>query len=654
MKAIKNTFLLSLLILVSVFTDAQNSKAIEKGNTLFKKYAYDEAIKVYLEALDNDERSTDLFANLADSYYENADMQNAVKWYDTLFMQDRSLIKGEYYFRYSQALKAKGEYDKADLWLERLAELNSDDSRAASLKYDIDYLKKIEKQSGRYETNLASINTPYSDFAANYGDKNILFSSARDKGVHVKRSHTWTGLPFLELFSAQVDENGNLIDAKKLKGDFNSKYNESTAIVTRDGNTMYFTRNSYDEGYQKDRTGIIRLKLYKSTKVDSTWGNIIELPFNNTEYSVAHPSLSSDEKKLYFASDMPGGVGLSDIYVVDINDDGTYGAPKNLGNKINTEGRDTFPFISKKGDLYFSSDGHLGLGGLDVFVMLNPENPEYPASATDKIFNVGRPINGEKDDFAFVINNDTDLGYFTSNRDGGVGSDDIYTLKELESLRFECTTEVTGKVVNEKTGKAVSNATIVVSNTTNSNTVFNLTSDANGDFTFEIDCLKENTYKITVEKERFIGNEDTFTVNPKSGSTLPVNLKLTPILGADLFKLLNLDQIYFDYNDDAIRPDAEIELTKIIEFLRENPSVKIDVRSHTDSRGSEKFNLRLSKRRNASTIEYIINKGEISSDRITGNGYGETQLLNKCADDIECSDEEHDINRRSEFIVIKD
>jgi len=449
MKVIKITLLLGFMAL-SFNPIYSQSKTVEKANTLFERFAYDDAIKLYLRAAKSGQKSVDLFANLADSYYQNADMKNASKWYEELMNYDLASVKGEYYFRYSQALKALGEYTKSDLWLERLATLNSDDSRASSIKFDPNYLERIESQSNRFTINPVSINTSYSDFAAGFGDRGVIFASSRDEGVAVKRTHKWTGLPFLELFSARISEDGNLNSAQKLEGDFNSKFNESTVAVTNDGNTMYFTRNSYNDGYQKDKSGITRLKLYRATKKGNEWKDIVELPFNNTEYSVAHPALSADNSKLYFASDMPGTQGLSDIFVVDINGDGSYSEPKNLGDQLNTEGRDTFPFISKNGDLYFASDGHLGLGNLDVFVCIDADNP-----SKDNIFNVGRPINSKKDDFAFVIDDDTSMGYFTSNRSGGRGSDDIYRLRQLEPLKTDCFKDVTGTVVNKNTGDII-------------------------------------------------------------------------------------------------------------------------------------------------------------------------------------------------------
>lgn len=648
MRLVKIILSLSILLLTFNQTYSQ-SKTVEKGNKLFERYAYDDAIKLYLRAVKGDEKSTELFANLADSYYQNADMENAVIWYESLMNHDLSAVKGEYYFRYSQALKAIGEYTKSDLWLERLSDLNANDSRASSLKYDPNYLEQIEAQSNRFDINPVSVNTEFSDFATGFGDRGVIFSSSRDAGVAQKITHKWTGLPFLQLFSAKISKDGNLVSAEKLEGDFNSKYNESSVAITNDSTTMYFTRNSYNDGYQKDKSGIVRLKLYKATKKGNEWKDIVELPFNSTEYSVAHPALSPDNAQLYFASDMPGTYGLSDIYVVDINSDGTYSEPLNLGEQINTEGRDTFPFVSKNGDLYFASDGHLGLGGLDVFVCIDPAD-----ASKENIFNIGRPINSKKDDFAFVIDDDTSLGYFTSNRAGGRGSDDIYRLKQLEPLNTTCETLVAGTVVNKKTGEIIPEASVIVYND-KSQTVKELKSDDKGEFNFMLECGEESFTAIGT-KETFKQGTESFKIEGKDAE-VKLTLELDPedtvaAIGQDLAKVLNLNPIYFDFDKSFIRADARVELEKVIAYMNEYPAVKIDVRSHTDSRGNDSYNLALSDRRNKSTIKYIIDRG-ISAGRLTGRGYGETQHVNECSNGVKCSEEQHQLNRRSEFIVVE-
>jgi outer membrane protein OmpA-like peptidoglycan-associated protein/tetratricopeptide (TPR) repeat protein len=649
MRLVKIIIFLNVLLLSFNQTYSQ-SKTVVKANKLFERFAYENAIDLYLKAIENDEKSIEIYANLGDSYYHNADMENAVIWYEKLMTYDLQKIKGEYYFRYSQALKAIGEYTKSDFWLERLAELNANDSRASSLIYDPSYLAKIEAQSNRYSIKTVSVNSEYSDFAAGFdNDGGIIFSSSRDAGVSQKITHRWTGLPFLQLYNSRISENGDLRNPQKLHGDFNTKYNESSVTISNDGNTMYFTRNSYNKGYQKDAKGIVRLKLYRAFRIGNYWTNIAELPFNSTEYSTAHPALSADNSKLYFASDMPGTNGLSDIYVVAINTDGTFGKPMNLGNQINTEGRDTFPFISKNGDLYFASDGHLGLGGLDVFVCTDPNNPNK-----DNIYNIGKPINSSKDDFAFIIDDDSKNGYFTSNRSGGIGSDDIYGLKQIQALNTTCETLVKGIVVNMNTGEIIPDASVIVYNN-KSQTIKELKSDQKGEFNIMLDCGEE-TFTAIATKVSFKQDTEIFTID---GTNAEVKLKLeldpeelVVEKGQDLGKELYLNPIYFDFDKSFIRADSRVELEKVIAYMNEYPSIKIDVRSHTDSRAPDNYNIALSERRNKSTRDYLISRG-ISKNRLSGRGYGETQLVNECSNGVKCTKEQHQLNRRSEFIVVE-
>lgn len=664
MKIIKTTILLSFIFFTPLcikaqqfgnFTKQSGSKSgiklIEKGNKLFNELAYDEAIKVYLKAINKKAQSSALYANLADSYYQNTDMQNAVKWYRSLMNYDLASVKGEYYFRYAQALKGLRRYKDADVWMTKLAELNADDSRAASLKYNPEYLKTIDIQSNRYDIFPTSISSKNSEFATGFDqNQGIIFSSDGSQSSFSKRTDAWTGKPFLQLLHANISSDNDLVSDGKVKGSFNDRHNESTAAITKDGNTMYFTRNSYEkgEGYQTDEDGIVRLKIYIASKINGEWGNIVEFPYNNVTYSVAHPTLSKDDNRLYFASDMPGTRGLSDIYFVDINSDGSFGFPQNMGNVVNTEGRDTFPFMANDGTLYFASDGHLGLGGLDVFAVVDPLSP-----SKDGIFNLGDPVNSESDDFAFIINSDSKVGYFSSNRKSGRGGDDIYRVLETNPLVIECTKEIDGVTTNKKTGDVIPNVNLTVYDS-NNDIIQELQSDDKGAFAFELDCKNAESYRVVGEKNDYAKDEQSFTVEPNVELALDLELDLEPVeVGTNLFVALDLNPIYFTYDKSFIREDAEYELQKVIRYMRENPQVKIDVKSHTDSRGRDAYNYRLSNRRNRATIDYIVDEGGISRSRITGQGYGESEILNGCTNDIKCSEDEHQLNRRSEFIIIE-
>jgi len=501
----------------------------------------------------------------------------------------------------------------------------------------------------RYEVKLTSFNSKVSDFGAAYvpnGD--LIFASERDTGTVAHRRHKINGelRPYLQLFT--INKKADSTAIRRLKNAVNKKYHESTVAITNDGNTMYFTRNNYYKKiFKKDSNDINLLKLFKASKSnDGLWDNVVELPFNSDDYSVAHPTLNADNSRLYFASDMPGTLGISDIFYVTINGDDSYSKPVNMGDKINTVGSDTFPFISKEGDLYFSSDTHAGSGGLDVFVAKKEEN--YTV-----IHNLGAPINTVSDDFSLIFNEEDKTGYFSSNRENGIGDDDIYKFIELEPLVIVCDGVLSGIVKNNE-GTIVSNADVVLTDATGKE-LNRVKSDTTGYYEFTIDCKKQ-TYTVVGTKLDFEKDIETIVAtleikNPK------VNLVLKAIdtgvtIGIDLAKELNLNPIYFDTNKSNIRLDAGIELQKVIAYMKEYPNVKVQVRAHTDSRGSNANNLKLSDRRAKSTAKYISEKGGIALDRISGKGFGETELLNRCANGVKCSKEEHQLNRRSEFIVI--
>jgi outer membrane protein OmpA-like peptidoglycan-associated protein len=434
----------------------------------------------------------------------------------------------------------------------------------------------------------------------------------------------------------------------------NTKYHESTPVFTADGQTMYFTRNNYDNGvYLQDKKGINKLKIFRSYKKKGKWSKPEQLPFNSDEYSVAHPALSPDGKQLYFSSDMPGSMGYdleneftrSDIWVVDILAEGAFSAPRNLKN-INTPGRETFPFVSKTNTLYFSSSGHQGLGGLDVFTStINPD------ASMGEVVNIGRPINTIYDDFSFIVNDETKIGYFSSNRPGGSGDDDIYRFLQVEDLREKCEVLATGDITDKKTGNPVQDARVVLLDLDNKEIDQQVTSD-DGTYTFTLDC--DQPYVLRVVKEDYTSDEEVITTPRSSGLidiSLEIELNRIPVVDCDdIGPLLDIEQIYFDFDKFDIRSDAAYELSKIKAFMELYPQVSVEIRSHTDSRAPDQYNDLLSERRAQSTRDWLISKG-IDASRLTAKGFGERRLLNKCANGVVCSSEQHQLNRRSEFIV---
>lgn len=645
MRHIVHTLVVILVTTTSVFS--QENKKIDKANEEFGQYAYVDSRDIYLKVVEKGYSSQDLYQRLGDSYYFTADLKQAGKWYGLLIEGYGDSVDPEYYFRYAQSLKRMGQYAAADRIMDKFYALKPNDKRAQYFQNEKNYLELIELQSGRFELTTLDINSELSDFAPSFYQGSLVFASNR-KGKGLSRNiHEWNNQPFLDLYIVSPGEDS---EASRLAKKINTKYHESTAVFTKDGNTVYFTRNNYtNKQYQEDSKGTNLLKLYRSKKENGKWTEPEELPFNSNEYSVAHPALSPDGKTLYFASDMPGGSGLSDLYKVSIEGDG-FGTPVNLGDVINTEGRETFPFIAENGDLYFSSDGHLGLGGLDVFVVEQNADGSYGEG-----FNLGEPINGPADDFTFIINSTSGLGYFASNRDGGMGSDDIYAFRQIEAPVKSCVQQLRGTVRDKDTDEIIANAAVFLLDE-NNNILNQTVSAVDGTFNLgEVSCNAR--YAVRARKEKYDPDEKSFVTSDAFNADLKLSMYLTPkaelAVGEDLNDVLDLNPIYFDLDKSFIRPDAEIELQKVIAIMKQYPKLKIDVRSHTDSRNTHAYNMALSQRRNVSTMKYIIEKGGIDASRLTGRGYGETQLVNGCADGIECSEEMHQLNRRSEFIIVE-
>lgn len=641
---IKILLYLSLSVLSAGTVFAQE-RQIEKANKKFNDLSYIDAISVYERVANKGYKSVELFQKLGDSYYFNSEFEKASKWYGELFLLDNSTIPAEYFYRYGQTLKSVGQYDKANQMLEKFNVLSKQDLRGGLFSKKKDYLEVIRNNSSRYKIKDAGINSEYSDFGPAFYGSNIVFASTRDTSGFFKREHTWTNQAFSDLYVSEIKSDSVLSKPEKFSKRINSKFNESTPVFTKDGNTVYFTRNNFKEGKRgKDAQKTTLLKLYKATLKDKSWEDIAELPFNSDQYNTAHPALSADEKMLYFASDMPGTLGQSDIFKVAINTDGSFGTPENLGPRINTEGKETFPFISDSNELYFASDGHPGLGGLDIFVSKLNQNDAIGAPV-----NVGAPVNSPTDDFAFIINTES-KGFFSSNRTDGKGFDDIYTF--VETKKLSCEQILSGTVTDADTGTPLANVEVKLLDE-KFEVISKQNTDAKGFYSFEVECGK--VYYIRTSKEDFETIENKIIVPNESGkTTLPItqkkNVKVIT-LKDDIAKMLNIKIIYFDLDKSFIREDAKVELAKVLEVMLQYPTLKIDVRSHTDSRQTHKYNEKLSDRRVKATIAWLVQEG-IATERLSGRGYGETQLINQCADGVKCSEEEHQLNRRSEFIVI--
>lgn len=638
----KNYILLITILCSFSFNGHAQKAKLAAADKKYDNYAYIDAIKTYERVAQKGYKSVDMFQKLGNAYYFNSDYQNAAKWYAELFAMNTELAP-EYYYRYSHSLKSIGDFKKSDEMLALFNQKSGNDSRGKLSKSD--YLAEIKANSGRYDVEDAGINSKYSDYgSAIYLDK-VVFTSSRDTGSLAQRKHKWTNQYFTNLYTADIGEAMTLGGVKKFDKAINTRFHESTPAFTKDGKTMFFTRNNYIDGEKgKSESKVTLVKIYQASLENGKWDNVKEVPFNSNNYSTAHPALSLDEKTLYFSSDMPGTFGQSDLYKVKINEDGSFGSPENLGNTINTEGRETFPSVTDENEIYFASDGHPGLGGLDIFVSkINPDG------TFGRVQNIGEKANSNKDDFAYLIDTKTRRGFFTSNRDGGQGYDDIY--KFLETKRLLCEQELYGEITDLETSALLPDAKVSLFDS-RFNLVSVTNSDEKGNYSFTVECGK--TYNVRAEKIEYTTKEQKVTVDDKRGKThLPIALEKATCkvaIGDDLGKCFGIKMIYFDLDKYDIRREAAFDLEKILDVLSQNPTMKLDIRSHTDSRQTFKYNEVLSEKRAKSTINWLIKNG-VDPSRLTGRGYGETQLVNQCADGVKCSEEEHQLNRRSEFII---
>ena len=631
----KKTLIILFILSFSIqFLASQNLK---RANHLFEKRAYLDAAELFLK---EEIKSQQVYEKLGDCYYFNTKMKEASNWYHVLFQKFEATVSPNYFFRYSQALKGINNFKEADSWLGKYYE-----KKQIIVENNLEtlpYFDDLNNQNKRpyIVHKLTNANTLNSDFGVSYFGDKLVFASTRNSG----NTYDWNKQPYLDLYQAETTKLGDFTNISLFSNSINTKMHESSAAFTKDGKTMYFTRNNFIEGKKiKDKNKVTHLKIFKAKLVDSIWTNISELPFNSTNYSVEHPALSPDEKQLYFSSDMPGSIGSFDLFVVEINENETYGIPKNLGPKINTEHREQFPFISSKNMLYFASDGLFGFGGLDIF------KSEYLNDNFSNPINLGNPINSNLDDFAFIINEENETGYFSSNREGGFGDDDIYRFTQLKKYYVQ------GLVQNKNSLELLPGSLVTLFDN-NNQLIDEMIVGDDARYSFEITTNKN--YKIRGTKRLFAPYDVNFSTDSEGNISKNIFLILESYEDAEKKIVeengkiqIKINPIYFDFNKWNIRTDAALELENILSILKKYPDMVIEIGAHTDSRGSEEFNLNLSNKRAKSVREYLLSQG-ISTNNIKSVGYGETQPLNNCIKEGICEEKDYDINRRCEFIIL--
>ncbi len=635
---------IALLLLLPMGLFAQE-KTIKKADKKFDSEAYVSAIQIYERLANKGIGSEQIYEKLGDANYFNANYVQAEQWYTKRYELKGTFPK-EFLYRYGQSLKSAGKNDQANQIMAQYAKENPTQLRTKN-QIQTKAQESIKKGSDVFTVENINTNSKYSDYSSSIKGDTLLFASARPKAV-ANQIYARTGQPFTNLYYAVKQADGNYSKPALYSKNTFSIFHEASPVFTKDGNTMYYTQNELKENNQKRVVNGL-YKIYKSVKQNGKWKNEgVQDIFAQDSARVAHPALSPDGKTLYFASDAAGTYGQSDLFKVTLNEDGSYTAPQNLGSTINTEGRESYPFVTQDNILLFASDGHPGQGGFDLFALDLNQAGASPV-------HLKAPLNSAFDDFGLNWNRQTNQGVFTSNRPEGQGDDDLYVFTNLNPFfEFDYNARIVGKVLDKETNLPLANATVVLYNS-NQKELARVTTNETGEFIFD-KVLSNASYRTQANKETYSTNETrpSLALYEREVATTIVldqdQYKLEQ--GLDLAKALSLRHIYFDLDKSYIRKDAKVELEKIVEVLTQNPTIKIEIGSHTDSRQSKQYNQALSQRRAKSTLEYLVKRG-IAKSRLTAKGYGETQLVNQCADGVKCSEVEHQRNRRSSFVIVK-
>jgi outer membrane protein OmpA-like peptidoglycan-associated protein/tetratricopeptide (TPR) repeat protein len=621
----KNLYIAFSFVIASSTITAQNAFT-KKADKLYSRYEYVTAAEEYLKLVDQGKSDDYVYKRLADTYFNMFNTTEAARWYAKATEKPQD---AETYYRYAQMLKSSGKYEESNKQMQKFAALAPNDQRAIAFKKDPNYIPKLLDKKKKYDVKSLEISSDKSDFGAVLYDNQLYFTSARTGS---SKEYGWNKEPFLDIYKADYNIDGTITNANTVS-ELNSKYHDGPLTISTDGTTVYFSSDSFKEAsFEKDKKNKLKLSrnnLFVSTKDNGKWGKIISLPFNSSEYSTSNPSLSRDGKTLYFSSDMPGTIGGVDIWKVAVNADGSFGTPENLGSKVNSEGNESFPFIADDNNtLYFASSGKQGMGGLDVF--------QIDLSKGEEAVNLGKPVNTEQDDFGFTFNKSKNLGFFASNRNG---NDDIFGATPI------CGVEVLTKVTNAKTGEILANASVSIVDEKR-NVIATKTTNEKGEVSYDVEC--EKSYSVQASKDGFEGS--SFGVAKTKGGQVKVDAALQPIDAIVTETEIVLSPIFFEYNKSNITQEGAFELDKLVQVMKSNDKLVILAKSHTDSRGSDAYNLSLSDRRAKATVQYVISKG-IAKDRISGKGMGEIEPKVDCKE--ACTEEQHAQNRRSEFLIVK-
>ncbi len=658
---------------------------MRKADLYFEYFAYRDAVDMYRQLLEKRGADDTLKLKLAESYRKLNNQDSAAAWYSRV--EDQGVLQPIHHLYYAQALHASGRFEAAKVQYQKYYDLVSQDSRAPLKIEGIENITDYYIDSALYHVEEVSTNSPAADFSPSYFQDGIIFASARPRPALIKQKFKWDNTPYLDLYYTEVVE-GSYSAPQGLSNQVNSKYHEGPVTFFADGKKMIFTRNNYYQSKTgRSEEGIVKLKLYQAeVSEEEGWYNIQELPFNSDQYSVGHPTLSRDGQRLYFISDMPGGFGGTDIYVSTF--DSTWSAPVNLGNAVNSEGDEMFPYLYDDKLLYFASNGYGGLGGLDIYKTWLVED-EAPG-----VVNLGYPINTTRDDFGLILDEQGKSGYFSSNRIGGAGNDDIYTmilnriivnaylvdkatkepiedgilfvldkttdrpapvLKEKNMVQYDALPNREYEIKGSKEGYYDNSVTLPVEQLTPGTRELSVTVelekipeypplDIPADVTAADVLFIEN---ISGKRQSFVLPQDSIYFYDGTESQLQTALAAKNIAIGEVIRISN---IYFDLDKWNIRADAEEQLKKLVSLMNRYPNIQLSMDSHTDSRQTDDYNDALSMRRARSTMNYLEKSG-IAESRMKRTHFGERQLVNDCGNDVICTEVQHQFNRRTEFEI---
>jgi peptidoglycan-associated lipoprotein len=600
-----------------------------RGNRLYDALAYYKAIQ-HLEPVYRKQQESQVEHKLAESYFKIGQIDSA----EQLYLRAVNRINAQPHLRVELAkvMMYKGLHHEASLQLKQYLKISPRDRVAQMMLSSCNSVYNRYRDTTLFKLQPIKKAEFVNAFSIQEYQNGAIFSADREVFSGQKKS-AWTGNSYLDLYYMEKDSSGNWLSPELLKGDINGRFHEGPATFTEDGKTVFFTRSNYFKRKLQTNDKLeSNLKIFQASFQEGKWSNLEEFPYNSDDYSCGHPTLSADGKTLYFVSDMPGGYGGTDVYK-STRMEGIWSIPENLGSQVNTAGNEMFPYLHSDGALYFSSDAHNSMGGLDVFITyfngwrwVQPENLNYP-------------LNSNKDDFGFTLNKDNHSGFVSSSR---ASADKMYSFE-----KFPPTFNLFGMAREKGTQIPVKDVVVEIT-IQESGEIISMISDGNGKFNLRL--KPETAYNLYCTKMGCFTRTDYLsTKGLKYSEDFYADFEVEPII---IDKPIVLENIYYDFDKWEIRQDAAIELDKLARVLKDNPLIDIEMGSHTDVRGNDTYNQVLSEKRALAAVKYLISTG-IDPKRLTYQGYGEKVLVNGCANAVHCSEEDHQKNRRTEFKVIR-